>query len=128
VLTTDCELGELGVLGNRVQIQQVIVNLVMNAIQAVQGLERELRRIRITTTRLDGEISVQVGDRGPGIDADRIGHIFEPLATWKPGGTGMGLAISTAIIRAHGGQMTVENRPSGGACVGFTIPVSKEGE
>ncbi len=128
VLTMACDEGVLEVLGNRVQIQQVIVNLVMNAIQAVQDLDRDLRRVRITTTRRGGEIAVRVGDRGPGINAERIEHIFKPLATWKPGGTGMGLAISNAIIRVHGGFMTAENRPGGGACVSFTLPVPKEGE
>ena len=128
VLTMDCKTGELEVLGNRIQIQQVIVNLVMNAIQAVQVLDRDLRRIRITTTRQNGEIALQVEDRGQGIDIDRIDQIFQPLATWKPGGTGMGLAISNSIILAHGGRMTAKNRPSGGASVGFTLPVPEEGE
>ena len=128
MLTMDNDPGELEVLGNRVQIQQVIVNLVINAIQAVQDFERGLRRVRIKTTRRGGEISVWVQDRGPGIDTDRVEQIFQPLATWKPGGTGMGLAISNAIILAHGGRMTAENRPGGGASVGFTLPVPEESE
>ena len=65
-------------------------------------------------------------DSGPGIRADKIDRIFEPLATWKPGGLGMGLAISNSIVEAHGGRMWAENRPEGGARVGFAIPVMKE--
>jgi len=70
-----------------------------------------------------------VEDSGPGIDPDQLDRIFEPLATWKPGGTGMGLAISNSIIKAHGGRMWAENRPEGGARVGFALPVhNKEDE
>jgi two-component system sensor kinase FixL len=66
-----------------------------------------------------------VEDNGPGIDADNIDRIFEPLATWKPGGTGMGLALSHTIVEAHGGRMWAENRSQGGARVGFALPVLK---
>ena len=59
------------------------------------------------------------------IDPEKIDHIFEPLETWKPGGTGMGLAISKSIIESHGGRMWAENQPEGGARVGFSLPVVK---
>ena len=74
----------------------------------------------------ENEVKAFVDDSGQGIDAANIDSIFEPLATWKPGGTGMGLAISNSIVEAHGGRMWAENRPEGGARVGFAIPVMKE--
>jgi C4-dicarboxylate-specific signal transduction histidine kinase len=114
--------------GNEIQLQQVLVNLIMNGIQAMSGAAQDDRRLHIETAYHAGEIKAWVEDSGPGIDADKIDHIFEPLTTWKPGGTGMGLAISNSIIEAHGGRMWAENRPEVGARVGFALPVLKEGE
>ena len=114
--------------GHRVQIQQVLVNLITNANQAMSRLPHDDRRLRVATEHDDNEVRAWVEDRGPGIDDDKIGRIFEPLATWKPDGTGMGLAISNSIIEAHGGTMWAENRPEGGARVGFAIPVLREGQ
>jgi C4-dicarboxylate-specific signal transduction histidine kinase len=116
------------VKGSKVQIQQVLVNLIMNSIQAMSGAAQDDRRLRVRTESNANEVKVWVEDRGPGIDEDKIDRIFEPLATWKPGGTGMGLAISNSIIEAHGGKMWAENRPEGGARVGFVLPVLKENQ
>ena len=114
--------------GNRTQIQQVLVNLILNAIQAMQDMAHEKRRIHIMTSYNNDEVKTLVEDTGTGIDSDRMDLIFEPLVTWKPGHTGMGLAISDSIIRAHGGRIWAENRSEGGARVGFTLPVPKEEE
>lgn len=114
------------VRGNKIQIQQVLVNILMNGVQATSDLERTEHKLNIETVRDGNEVRVLVEDRGPGIDNDKIDRIFEPLVTWKPGGTGMGLAISNTIIKAHGGRMFAENRPEGGARVGFAIPAIKE--
>ena len=114
--------------GNRTQIQQVLVNLILNAIQAMQDMAHEKRRIHIMTSYNNDEVKTLVEDTGTGIDSDRMDLIFEPLATWKPGHMGMGLAISDSIIRAHGGRIWAENRSEGGARVGFTLPVPKEEE
>jgi signal transduction histidine kinase len=114
--------------GNGIQIQQVLVNLVMNGIQAMSDTARDDRRIHIATACDANEVKAWVEDKGLGIDADKIDRIFEPLATWKPGGTGIGLAISNAIITAHRGRMWAENRPAGGARVGFALPVLREGK
>jgi len=84
--------------------------------------------LSIETRSAATEVTVSVEDRGVGIDPEKIGTIFEPLATWKPGGTGMGLSISNSIIRAHGGRMWAENRPEGGARIGFSLPVPNEEE
>ena len=70
---------------------------------------------------------VSVEDSGPGIDPEHIDSIFEPLATWKPGGTGMGLAVSNVIVEAHRGRMWAENKPEGGARMSFVVPPAKEG-
>jgi signal transduction histidine kinase len=114
--------------GNLIQLQQVLINLIMNGIQAMTGLAQNDRHLRIVITQEAKEVKVCVEDRGPGIPADKINYIFEPLATWKPGGTGMGLAISNSIIEMHGGKMWAENIPEGGARVGFLLPVLKEGQ
>jgi len=114
------------VAGNRVQLQQVLVNLIMNAAEAMKGTSPEGRLVRVATSHDKDEIRVWVEDSGQGIDDDKVDSIFEPLATWKPGGTGMGLAISSSIIEAHGGRMWAENRSGGGARVGFTLLSVKE--
>ena len=128
VLTTECASSIRMVHGNRIQIQQVLVNLIMNGIQAMGDTARDDRRLLIVTTYDENEVRAWVEDHGPGIDVDKIDSIFEPLATWKSGGTGMGLAISNSIIEAHGGKMWAENRPGGGARVGFRLPELKVGK
>jgi PAS domain S-box-containing protein len=128
-LTTEYASSMPWVNGNRVQVQQVLVNLVMNGNQAMSDKVRDDRRIHIVTAYDASEVKAWVEDNGSGIDPDRIDRIFEPLATWKPGHTGMGLAISNSIIQAHGGLMWAENRPEGGARVGFALPLpNKEDE
>jgi PAS domain S-box-containing protein len=126
-VTTDCASRIPIVNGNRIQLQQVLVNLIMNGIQAMDAVDREARRLHIATAHETNEIKVWVEDWGPGIDSEKIDFIFEPHATWKPGGTGMGLAISDSIIASHGGRMWAENKPEGGFRVGFVVPVPKEG-
>jgi len=126
-MTTDCASTLPMAFGNKIQLQQVLVNLIMNAIQAMGANEREIRRVRIVTVYEANEVKTWIEDSGPGIDSDKIDHIFEPLATWKPGGTGMGLAVSNSIIHAHGGRMWAENRPEGGARVGFALRIPEEG-
>jgi signal transduction histidine kinase len=112
--------------GNKSQLQQVLVNLIMNGEQAMSRIEQHNRKLHIATAFDEDEVKVWVDDFGSGIDADKIDHIFEPLVTWKPGGTGMGLAIGNSIIVAHGGRMWAENRQEGGARVGFILPVLKK--
>jgi C4-dicarboxylate-specific signal transduction histidine kinase len=128
VVTTDTAQPVPPVDGNRIQIQQVLVNLIMNAVQAMAETPRDELDLSIETSSDATEVGVSVEDRGNGIDPEKIGTIFEPLATWKPGGNGMGLSISISIIRAHGGRMWAENRPEGGARVGFVLPVLNEEE
>ncbi len=122
-LTTECAPSMPLVDGNRIQLEQVLVNLMMNGIQAMSGVAGDGRRLRVATEVDAKEVSVWVEDRGAGIDLDTIDRIFEPLATWRPGGTGMGLAVSNSIVEAHGGRMWAQNLPDGGARVGFALPV-----
>ena len=112
--------------GNNVQIQQIMVNLILNGVQSMDYKEREDRKLLITTSYNTYDVKVFVEDNGKGINLDIIDRIFEPLATWKPDGTGMGLAISNTIVGAHGGKMFAENIINGGAQVGFSIPIIKE--
>ncbi len=126
-LTTECAPSMPLVDGNRVQLEQVLVNLMMNGIQAMSGMTGDSRRLYVGTKFDVDEVTVWVEDRGAGIDLDTIDHIFEPLATWKPGGTGMGLAVSNSIVEAHGGRMWAQNLPDIGARVGFALPVKKAG-
>jgi two-component system sensor kinase FixL len=112
------------VLGDRVQLQQVLVNLIMNAQQAVVGLPDNRRDITLRAGVFSDEaVVVEVQDRGPGIDFSK-GDVFEPFITSKPDGMGMGLPICRSLIESHGGSIWAENAPDGGACVRFTLPTA----
>ena len=104
-----------------VQMQQVLMNLAMNAMEAMREspLPRELT-IR-AERKSEDEILVIAEDHGPGIGPDKATHIFEPFFTTKPEGTGMGLAICRSIVEAHDGRLWVENRSQGGAAFHFTV-------
>jgi len=114
------------ILGDRVHLQQVLVNLLMNAVDAVDAVPREHRRVRVKTTQHDGEVRLEVVDTGRGIPADRLSAIFEPFYTTKNEGSGMGmgLAIARSIVEAHGGHTAAENNASGGATVWFSLPAN----
>jgi two-component system, LuxR family, sensor kinase FixL len=114
------------ILADKVQIQQVLLNLLRNAIESVaQGERRELT----VSTRPSGSgiIEVSVTDTGPGISPDIASQLFQPFITTKPQGMGVGLSISRTIIEAHGGQIWTEPNPGGGAIFRFTLrALSKE--
>jgi signal transduction histidine kinase len=111
------------VSGDRVQLQQVILNLLMNAMEAMASVEEGARELSISTSQdQTSHILVAVGDSGPGIDAEQLERIFAPFYTTKSSGIGMGLSICRSIIGAHGGRLWVEaNRPRG-AIFQFTLP------
>lgn len=105
---------------DRIQIQQVLINLIRNAVQAMA--ESPVREVVIRTSpAAEGMIQVAVHDTGPGLSADS-GDIFAQFTTTKPGGMGLGLALSRTIVEAHGGKIWAENRSAGGACFCFTLP------
>ena len=111
--------------GDRVHLQQVLLNLLMNAMDAVAAMPLDRRRVQVSTTQRDGEVRLSVADTGPGIPADRLSQIFEPFYTTKSEGSGMGmgLAIARGIVEAHDGRMAAENNPAGGATVWFSVPI-----
>jgi signal transduction histidine kinase len=105
------------------QLQQVLVNLITNAKQAMADVEGE-RRLRICLERAEpGRVRIQVADTGPGIPADVISKIFDPFVTTKTEGTGLGLSISYGIVREHGGTLTVESTPGQGAVFTIELPI-----
>jgi signal transduction histidine kinase len=115
--------------GDRVQLQQVVLNLVLNGLEAMREPHAGARTLVIRTARdAAGAVRVTVQDSGPGIAPKDLGHIFEPLYTTKREGLGMGLAIVHTIISAHGGTVGAENNPDGGASFRFTLPVGPERE
>ena len=110
---------------DRIQIQQVIVNLAMNAIQAMSHVAPELRRLRIATAMADtGHVIVHVEDSGPGIAAESLPRLFERFYSTKSGGMGMGLSISQCFVEAHGGRLGAVNMTDLGARFSFTLAVA----
>jgi signal transduction histidine kinase len=123
-LTTDLAEDTPRVLGDRIQIQQVILNLLINAMDAVRAQPPGDRRVTVASRPQGSEFAeIRVTDSGPGIDANEIARIFDPFHTTKSGGMGMGLAICRAIVGKHGGRLRVENAAGGGAQFSFTLPV-----
>ncbi len=113
------------VLGDRVHLQQVLLNLLVNAMDAVDGSALDQRCIDVSAHQVDAKnVEVRVTDSGPGIACDCLSRLFEPFFTTKSTGMGMGLPVSKTIIEAHKGRLWAENGPSGGACFCFTVPVA----
>jgi signal transduction histidine kinase len=113
----------LPIRGDRIQLQQVILNLVVNAMDAVATMPAEARKIRVSTTRVEDFAEVAVFDDGPGIAPDEFREVFEPFFTTKNNGMGMGLTIARTIVEVHHGAMWAENQPSGGAAFRFKLPL-----
>jgi C4-dicarboxylate-specific signal transduction histidine kinase len=110
------------VRGDRVQLQQVMLNLIINAIQAMSGLTDSIRELRISTGSTKEEVRVAVRDTGPGLSADNLQRPFEPFYTTKPSGMGMGLSISRAIVEEHGGRLWASANEPQGALFQFALP------
>lgn len=115
------------VRGDRVQLQQVVLNLVMNAMDAMEGLPIAPKDLLITSRRDDGGgVAILVEDSGVGIRPESVERIFDPFYTTKMNGTGMGLSISRSIVESHQGRLYVRARPGGGSTFQFTLPASDE--
>jgi len=112
------------VLADRVQLQQVLVNLLHNAIDAMANSPK--REVTVKTGVLNGDtVEVLVADTGPGIPREHLDRLFMPFFTTKPGGMGIGLVISRSIVEAHGGNITVEPNRGGGTVFRFTLPAAR---
>jgi len=113
--------------GDRVQIQQVVLNLIVNAIEAMSADHKSTRHLLISTARREPDcVIVAVQDSGPGMEPADLGHIFDAFYTTKPGGLGMGLSVCRAIIEAHGGRLWASNAAAQGAAFQFTLPMRSE--
>lgn len=112
------------VRGNRVLLEQVLINLLQNALQAMQDLPAAERVIDIETMLLGRTVQIRVGDAGPGVPEALLAQVFTPFFSTKPEGLGLGLNICRTIVEAHGGHLTVANRLGGGAVFAFTLALS----
>ena len=119
VITPDA----LPILGDRIQLQQVILNLVVNGIDAMRDTPSETRVISIRTSRVEELAELSVSDRGPGISEDKLKEVFEPFYTGKAEGMGMGLSIARTILEAHHGLISAKNRDHGGATFKIRLPL-----
>ncbi|HEV2617671.1 MAG TPA: PAS domain S-box protein [Candidatus Acidoferrales bacterium] len=118
--------GLMPVQGDRVQLQQVVLNLVLNAVEAMSSVEG-MRKLSISTEQNEaGDILVAVRDSGPGLDPKQPDRVFEPFYTTKASGVGMGLSICRSIIGAHGGRLWIDANQRGGAVFQFTLPAAQE--
>jgi C4-dicarboxylate-specific signal transduction histidine kinase len=119
----DFDPGVSIVLANRIQIQQVLVNLIRNALEAMAHTERPA--LDLTTRGLAGDmVEIAVADSGPGISAEVAARLFEPFISTKPDGMGLGLSICRSIVEAHGGELGSEPNPAGGTIFRFTLPAA----
>jgi signal transduction histidine kinase len=117
----------LPILGDRIQLQQVILNLVVNGIDAMKDTPSENRIISIRTSRVENSAQLSVSDRGAGIPEDKLKEVFVPFFTSKAEGMGMGLSIARTIIEAHNGQIWAKNRDHGGASFRIRLPLCTDG-
>ncbi len=126
-LVLSLQEGLPSVEGDVLHLEQVILNLVFNGIEAMEGSRSEHREIRISTERYDGDrVKVSVQDRGPGINETTRDQMFQAFHTTKADGMGMGLSLCHSIIEAHGGRLWAENCPDGsGATFSFTVPTQR---
>jgi two-component system sensor kinase FixL len=113
------------VIVDRVQIQQVLINLMRNAMEAMRDAERRELIVRTSGVH-DERLTIEVSDTGPGVADDIAPQLFQPFVTSKPNGMGIGLSISKRIIEAHGGEISVTRNAAGGATFRFTLPATIE--
>ena len=120
---TDVAEGLPLVRGDRVELQQVILNLILNAFEAMVEISEGSRELLITTGISElGDVLVAVRDSGPGLGATALEHLFEAFHTTKPNGLGLGLSICRSIIEAHGGRLSANANSARGAVFQFTLP------
>jgi signal transduction histidine kinase len=114
--------GSFNVQGDRVQLQQVLLNLILNAVEAMGSIEAEPRELLISAEQDPAGVRVAVRDSGPGIDPAHLERVFDAFYTTKPSGVGMGLSICRSIIDSHGGRLWAELNAPRGAVFHFNLP------
>jgi signal transduction histidine kinase len=117
--------GPLRVSGDRIQLQQVILNLVVNGMESTIGANNGRREVTSSTSADEASAKISIADSGPGVPSDKLKAIFEPFFTTKGDGMGMGLSIARTIIEAHGGRIWAENHTAGGAVFHVSLPLAK---
>ncbi len=115
----------LPIVGDRIQLQQVIPNLVVNAIDAMSGTPGKNRIVSLRTSRVENFAELSISDRGPGIPAERLKDVFEPFFTTKAEGMGIGLSIARTLVEAHNGQISAVNAPEAGAVFRVRLPIAR---
>ena len=113
----------LPIKGDPVQVQQVVLNLIINAMDAISDADTKKREVSVSTARAGNQAEIRIADTGPGIAAGNLASVFNPFFTTKPEGMGMGLAIAKTIVEAHHGTMAAENLPAGGALFTVRLPI-----
>ena len=117
-------LADLNVRGDPVQLQQVILNLIINAMDAVSDADAGKREVSVSTILAGNQAEIRIADTGPGIAATDLANVFDPFFTTKPQGMGMGLAIAKTIIEAHHGEIVAANHAAGGALFTIRLPIT----
>jgi len=126
-LATDLAVNLPSVMGDRVQLQQLLLNLVINALDAMNTIMDRPRVVRIRTARPEPKsILVAVEDSGVGLDPEQSARLFDAFYTTKPDGLGMGLSISRSIVEAHGGRLWATSNAGPGATFQFSLPAEEE--
>jgi len=127
-LTKQLARGLPKIKGDRLQLQQVVLNLILNACDAMRDNDARDRHVMVTTARCDAGVQLSVEDVGTGIAADQLGSVFEPFVTTKASGLGLGLALCRSIVHAHEGQLTAENNRVRGVTFHCTLPLAESQE
>src|SRR5262249_6468736 len=121
-LRPELAAGLPAVAGDRIQLQQVLLNLVMNGIEAMSGIKGRTPELILRTDRSADGVVAMVSDCGIGIEPDRLEQVFKPFHTTKSAGMGIGLAVSRSIVEAHGGRLWAERNQGPGATFKFALP------
>ena len=117
----------LPIRADKVHVQQVIINLAINAMDAMLDAAPERKLMFQTMLTDESKVEVSISDTGGGIPSDQLGTVFDPFYTTKPAGTGLGLSIARAIVETYGGKIWADNRPEGGAVFRFVLPLAQRG-
>ena len=124
----DVEPGLPAILGDKIQIQQVLLNLVRNALEAMEATPPAGRSLGIALRRVENQVEATVRDSGCGVPPEFLPNLFLPFHTTKPDGMGMGLALCRTIVDAHGGRIWAEANPGGGTTFHLRLPTNPESE